>query len=219
MGMLLLAVTARVGMSPGTARVGLRLLAPAPDRAGYALSTTALSFWDEEASVAQRSEVLASLGQEVPETLTSPALGVPAISWPPGLPAISSRRRAYLVAAQRSESAVRDLKTQAEIDDALRVCRATGRLAVIKFYSPGCATCIASAPKFRRLAVAHAGAHDFYQINARARGKALAEACGVIDMPTAQIYARGSLTLTHSVANKAFRIFEAIFLEQAGSKR
>ena len=88
-GMLLLAVTARVGMSPGTARVGLRLLAPAPDRAGYALSTTALSFWDEEASVAQRSEDLASLEQEVPETLTSPALGVPAISWPPALPATS----------------------------------------------------------------------------------------------------------------------------------
>ena len=201
--MLLLAVTARVGFSPGMACVGR-----GQARAGYGSPSMGLyeSFWDEEASFAQRLEKFAFPVQEVPQILKSPPLGVPAIS---------SQRRKYLAATQRSKSAVRDLKTQAEIDDALQACRATGRLAVIKFYSPACATCIASAPKFRRLAVAHSAVHDFYQINASARGKALAEACGVIDLPTAQIYASGLLALTHSVANKEFRNFEAGFSEQA----
>lgn len=213
-GMLLLAVTARVGFSPGMACVGH---GQAP--AGYGSPTMGLyeSFWDEKASFAQRLEKFAFPEQEVPQILKSPPLGVPEIR----VPAIrgpnfqSPQRRAYLAATQRSKSAVRDLKTQSEIDDALQACRATGRLAVIKFYSPACATCIASAPKFRRLAVAHSAVHDFYQINASARGKALAEACGVIDLPTAQIYASGLLALTHSVANKEFRNFEAGFSEQA----
>ena len=62
---------------------------------------------------------------------------------------------------------VRDLTTQAEIDDALRASRVTGRLAVIKFHSPACALCIASAPKFRRLAMREASVHDFYQVRPR----------------------------------------------------
>jgi thiol-disulfide isomerase/thioredoxin len=207
MCLLLLAVTARVGYSP--ARVGRRQLAPAA-RVGYGSPTLGLYeyFWDKEASFAERLKKFAFPEEEVPQILKSPPLGVPAIS---------SQRRAYITATQRSKSVVRDLKTQAEIDDALHACRATGRLAVIKFYSPSCATCIASAPKFRRLAVAHAAVHDFYQINASARGKALAKACGVIDLPTAQIYASGSLALTHSVANKEFRNFEAGLSEQASS--
>jgi len=207
MCLLLLAVTVRVGYSP--ARVGRRQLAPAA-RVGYGSPTLGLYeyFWDKEASFAERLKKFAFPEEEVPQILKSPPLGVPAIS---------SQRRAYITATQRSKSVVRDLKTQAEIDDALHACRATGRLAVIKFYSPSCATCIASAPKFRRLAVAHAAVHDFYQINASARGKALAKACGVIDLPTAQIYASGSLALTHSVANKEFRNFEAGLSEQASS--
>ena len=129
---MLLAVAAQLGLNPGTARGGHQQLAPASARAGPAMGLYE-SFWDEEASFAQRLEKFAFPVQEVPQILKS----------------------------------------------------------------------------------AHSAVHDFYQINASARGKALAEACGVIDLPTAQIYASGLLALTHSVANKEFRNFEAGFSEQA----
>jgi len=105
---------------------------------------------------------------------------------------------------------VRDLNTLAEIDDALQACRETGRLAVIKFFSPGCPTCVASAPKFTRLARRHGELTDFYQINAR-RAKELADACGVVQLPSAQIYAGGSLALTKLVTNSKFAAFEHAF--------
>lgn len=58
---------------------------------------------------------------------------------------------------------VEDLDTMQEISDAVDASRQTRRLVVIKWYSPGCAQCIASAPKYKRLAVQHCEAHDFYQ--------------------------------------------------------
>ena len=59
---------------------------------------------------------------------------------------------------------VQELTSLEELHNAVRACGERGRLAVIKWYSPGCKTCIASAPKYTRLAKAESERHDFFQV-------------------------------------------------------
>ena len=171
---VVIALTALVAdvacFTTATERVGRAQLASA---SAHAANTPIMGLCEDHQ--AQRLAKLAlpegSLATQAMLHVQSPSLGVQHAQRRRAAhavqPAESHPLHTSAAGTQRSKSVVRDLTSQAEIDDALQASRVTGRLAVIKFYSPACAMCLASAPKFRRLAVAHAAVHDFYQARPR----------------------------------------------------
>ena len=96
-------------------------------------------------------------------------------------------------AATASKSAkIISLLTLADLERALEVAEASGKLVVVKYYAPWCKACLRIKPLYERAAEGPLGERvDFYEVDGGA-ARVLVALADVKKMPATHVYARGA---------------------------